>query len=327
MRNLKNVMAVVNEPGFHQRLLDDNKRSVTFYNEELGFGDLKRVLAANRRMGADEVFRLCDLFFTEDRIQRIVAEERSCAERNPFYGSSFQPISADFFGGIVLVSTDEFTAMLLALDGFEIELAKQRPAGERRTLTFGGQETFLKFYKARDFSLQAWRMPRFTDNDDLVRLDLRYDKGEAFNCQTGDVLRFGAEEAFEYTAKLGAHALVLQVQMHSGGLPMALEFDADTRRLVGASSPSQEPTRLQMLATAMRMFERQDATEQMERLLEHPSHYVRWHAMREFLGLSPQLAWPHLLRMRDEDPQPAVRRAAMRTVEHLGGEPLAVAAE
>jgi hypothetical protein len=325
MKNIKDIMAVVTDPDFRPRLLADNQRSVRYYNRDLGFGDLKRILAAHPEMPPAEVFRLCDAFFTEDKIQAIVAEEQRCADLNPFYGSSFQPIGGEFFGGMVLASTDQFTAMLLALDGFEIDLAKQRN-GERRTLTFGGQETYLKFYRARDFPLQSWRIPTYGDDDDLAMLDMRFEEGPRHDCKAGDAIHFKANESFEYSSKVGSHALVLQIQMYRGGLPMALEFDFDTRRMVGASSPAQEPTRLQMLATAMRLFDRQDSCEQMERLLEHPSHYVRWHTMREYLGLNFERAWPHLERMRDQDPQAAVRRAAQRTI-HMLGDPMAVAAE
>lgn len=327
MKSFKQMVSMVADPSFREDLVEDNQRSVSYYNQDLGFADLKRVLAANPEMGPDDLFRLCDVFFTKGRVHQILAEERRCAEKNPFFGSSFQPVGGEFFGGIVLVSTDRFTAMLLAIDGFEIELAKRRAPGERRTLTFGGRETFLKFYNAREFTLQTWEMEPFEDADDLAMLAPSFREGALHTCQTGSVLSFGSNQSFEYTAKAGAHALVLQVQMLHGGLPMTLEFDVDNRKLVGASSPSQEPTRLQMLATAMRIFDRKDAIPQLESLLDHPLHYVRWHAMREFLGVDAERAWPHLLRLMDFDPQPAVRRAAARTVEQINAEHLAVAAE
>lgn len=327
MKNVKQMISMVTDPVFRQNLVKDNERSVRYYNQDLGFADLKRVFADNPDMGPDDLFRLCDVFFTKDRVHQIIAEERRCGENNPFFGSSFQPVGGEFFGGIVLVSTDRFTAMLLAIDGFEIELAKRRAPGERRTLTFGGRETFLKFYNARDFTLQTWKMAPFEDSDDLSTMAPTYTEGALHTCQTGTVLSFGSDQSFEYTAKAGAHALVLQVQMLHGGLPMTLEFDVDDRKLVGASSPSQEPTRLQMLATAMRIFERKDAIPQLESLLDHPLHYVRWHAMREYLGVDVERAWPHLVRLMESDPQPAVRRAAARTIEQISAETMAVAAE
>lgn len=327
MKNVAEIMSIVRSDTFHRRLLDDNAESSRFYHHQLGFADLKRVLKDVATMSPDEIFRLSDLFFTFDRVRAIIAEERRCSEQNPFYGSQFQPVDGSFFGGMVLVSTDDFTVILMGLDGFEIELAKRRTPGDRRTITFGGLSTYLKFYRARDLVLKPWRVPHFDDTDDLTGMDLRATPGEAKTYQSGDTASFGADEAFEYDAVTGAHALVLQVQMHRSGLPLGLEFDVDTRELVSASSPSQEPTRLQMLATAMRMFGRQDALDEIESLLTHPSHFVRWHAMRECLGLDAERAWPHLLRLRDTDPQPSVRRAAALTVAHLGDTPMAIAAE
>jgi hypothetical protein len=317
MKNADKILSLLNAPGFNARLIEQNEAAVRYYNEDLDFNALKESMRDLRAMTPDQIFAMCDDFFTFDRVKLIIAKERECAEANPLYASSFQPVEGSFFSGLVLVATDQFTAILMSMDGYEIELSKQRKPGQKRSLTFAGLPASLHFYQAHQVELATWRIPPFADEDDLARADIRPERVGSRIYSTGDRASFGNFETFEYNSKAGSSALCLQVQMHQGGAPMSLQFDIDTLKLVGASSPSQEPTRLQMLATAMRMFGRTDAMEELESLLSHPSHYVRWHAMRECIGIDSAWAHPRLVRMSEQDPQPAVRRAASATLEQF----------
>jgi hypothetical protein len=317
MKNAEKILSLLNAPGFNERLIEQNETAVRYYNEELGFDELKERMKDLRAMSPEQIFAMCDEFFTFERVKLIIAKERECAEANPLYASSFQPVEGSFFSGLVLVATDQFTAILMSMDGYEIELSKQRKPGQKRSLTFAGLPASLHFYRAHEVELARWRIPSFVDEDDLARSDIRPERVGSRIYSSGDRASFGNFETFEYNSKAGSSALCLQVQMHQGGAPMSLQFDIDTLKLIGASSPSQEPTRLQMLATAMRMFGRTDAMEEMESLLSHPSHYVRWHAMRECIGIDAAWAHPRLIQMSEQDPQPAVRRAASATLKQF----------
>jgi hypothetical protein len=317
MKNADKILSLLNAPGFNDRLLEQNETAVRYYNDVLGFDQLKESMKNLRSMTPAQIFDMCEDFFTFERVKLIIAKERECAEANPLYASSFQPVEGSFFSGLVLVATDQFTAILMSMDGYEIELAKQRRPGQKRSLTFAGLPASLHFYQAHRVELATWRIPPFVDEDDLARSDIRPERVGSATYGTGDRAVFGNFETFEYNSKAGSSALCLQVQMHQGGAPMSLQFDIDTLKLIGASSPSQEPTRLQMLATAMRMFGRTDAMEEMESLLSHPSHYVRWHAMRECIGMDAAWAHPRLVHMSEQDPQPAVRRAASATLKQF----------
>jgi hypothetical protein len=327
MKNLASIMELITAADFNARLIEDNRSSLLYYNDDLGFGAFKDEYDARPSMTDEEVFALCDNFFNWDRVQAILAREKASASANPFYGSSFQSVEGPFFSGLVLASTDSFTVVLMALHGYEIEVAKQRREGDRRTLAFGGVGSYVRFFRGRDIKLRTWSIPPFSDDDDLSALRLKPELGPVEVFQTGDRRAFGPHETFEYVCEGGSSALMMQVQMHRNGRPMALEFDVDTGALIGASSPAQEPTRLQMLATAMRMFERHDAFDDVLQLLDHPAHFVRWHGMRECIGMDSQRAYPHLVRLSEEDPQPSVQRAAMRTLEQFYPAETAIAAE
>jgi hypothetical protein len=317
MKNADQILSLLSAPGFNEKLIDQNEKAVRYYNEELKFDWLKERMRDLKAMTPDQIFSLCEEFFTFDRVKLIIAKERECAEANPLYASSFQPVEGSFFSGLVLVATDQFTAILMSMDGYEIELSKLRKPGQKRTLTFAGLPAALYFYRAHEVELTTWRIPPFVDEDDIARSDIRPERVGSQVFGTGNRVAFGNFETFEYNSKAGSSALCLQVQMHQGGAPMSLQFDIDTLELVGASSPSQEPTRLQMLATAMRMFGRTDALDELASLLSHPSHYVRWHTMRECIGLDSVWAHPRLIHMSQNDPQPAVRRAATTTLKQF----------
>ena len=48
---------------------------------------------------------------------------------------------------------------------------------------------------------------------------------------------------------------------------------------------------------------------------------MRWHVMRELLGIDAEAALPHLKRMAARDPHPDVRRAARSVLDRLAGAP------
>ena len=327
MRNHKQIIDEISSKKFSEFLIENNKKALKYYNSDLGFGDFKNSIEDAKNMSSEQIFRICDQFFTYDKVQKIIAQEAECAAISPFYGSSFQPLDGGFFSGIVAASTDTFTAILMTVHGYEVEVAKRRMAGDRRTLSFGGVDTYVRVYKSNQLKIRKWRIPEFTDSDDLtVKPMPLVDLGVV--CFTDDDrMHLDASESFEYCCEAGASGLVLQIQMHQNGRPMGLEFDYDTGKLVGASSTSQEPTRLQMLATAMRIFDRQDAFADVLQLTKHPLHFVRWHAMRECLGLDAQRALTRLQVMSEHDPQPSVRRAANQTLERFFPEFTAIAAE
>ena len=55
--------------------------------------------------------------------------------------------------------------------------------------------------------------------------------------------------------------------------------------------------------------------------LDHPSFFVRWHVMRELLGLDAAAALPQLKRMAARDPHPEARRAARTVLDRLESAP------
>jgi HEAT repeat protein len=65
-----------------------------------------------------------------------------------------------------------------------------------------------------------------------------------------------------------------------------------------------------MITTLLRKMRCDEAFEVIAEFLDDPHFFVRWHVMRELLGLDAVAALPHLCRLASGDPHPEVRRAA-----------------
>jgi HEAT repeat protein len=72
-----------------------------------------------------------------------------------------------------------------------------------------------------------------------------------------------------------------------------------------------------MISTLLRKLECDAALPAMADLLDHPDFFVRWHVMKEMLGIDARAALPHLKRMAATDPHPDPRRAARAVLDRL----------
>ena len=91
---------------------------------------------------------------------------------------------------------------------------------------------------------------------------------------------------------------------------------SDTR-----SAADDSDSRIQMIATLVRKLGHEDAVAALVPVLDHPSFFVRWHVMRELLGLDAAAALPQLKRMAARDPHPEARRAARTVLDRLESAP------
>ena len=72
-----------------------------------------------------------------------------------------------------------------------------------------------------------------------------------------------------------------------------------------------------MITTLLRKLDHQAAFPSVAAFLDHQDFFVRWHVMKELLGLDAHAALPHLKRMAASDPHPEPRRAARAVLDRL----------
>jgi hypothetical protein len=75
--------------------------------------------------------------------------------------------------------------------------------------------------------------------------------------------------------------------------------------------------RIQMIATLLRKLDCAAAFEVLVPFLDNSNFYVRWHIMRELLGLDAAAALPYLERMAANDPHDDNVRAAQSVLDRI----------
>lgn len=262
---------------------------------------------------ADQIFDLVHEHFTLDRVQDIVAIEQEAFTRTHSYETLFSPVVSNEQSSFAVMRSPKAISLVSAMDPHMVAVSKKRKSGSRRTVSFPSGRAEYVVLKG-ELKVRVWRMKPFDDATDLTGFDTGLECDEPIILKAGDRLRQAHFESLEYMAH-DQSCLFLYTQMNYGEVPLDLALYVDTGEIAAASASDALSTALQMQSTLLRMLKRVDAFETIEELLENEHHFVRWHAMRELLGLDMDRALPILSRLAESDPQPSVRRAALKTLE------------
>lgn len=301
------------EPANSLRLQAVSEQATYFYENVLGFAKLRRQLV-ELNYSATDILRLACDFVSLPMVRAILEFERGIFELSPIYASGRPAINGPFFSGLMLMQTPAVTISLMCINGLDVQLSKdaKRESGGG-SIMITGTRSLYKILRADRLVVRRWQVPEFTDALDLSLGSIRCDQFETHTLQDACELDVYPWQSLEFVESAQS-SLMLKVEAKTETAPFSIEFDVLSGLPIGISAVTQQPMRLQMQITALAHFKRHDAIPEMERLLGHEFHFVRWHVMRELLGLNARHAYPHLARMAAEDPQPAVRRAASATI-------------
>jgi len=193
---------------------------------------------------------------------------------------------------------------------------KQRTLG-RGSIAFSGQVELLTFVKAGRARLSLWEAPRIGADFQASAAGKCRQAGERVLEDGETMLVDGRHQSF-VIEHASANLLVLQATVKPDQAPLSVEYDSLTLEYVGCSAADDSASRIQMLTTLLRKLDHAAAFPAVAEFLEHPSFFVRWHVMRELLGLDADAALPHLRRMATRDPHPETRRAARTVLDRIG---------
>jgi hypothetical protein len=295
------------DENFLTNVVENAKRLALHHREQSGLGALEEEAA---KLGRDyeRVFDLVESRLDLPTIGQIITAERDAFAGTDTYSSKFQGYSTGAQSAMALARARNFISLIIAIDPFLLRLAKQRRDGDSRTISFAGTPNSLRVLKG-NLRARIWSLTPISDGDDLAALDRAASPGEPFELRTGEGRRLSSYETLEYLPG-DSGVLFLITQMSEGEAPMSVVCDADTGRVRSTQAIGQAPSRLQMLASLLRLTGRMESWDAIRDLLDHELHFVRWHAMRELLALDPARALPDLMRLMETDRQPSVRRAA-----------------
>lgn len=259
------------------------------------------------------VLALADQFMDESvTFDRLFDEMIAGCRSDPFFRPPFYPLSGDIHTALLLFN-NPMLSIALGVTGVDQLAAKKRAHGGKGSIAFSGLLTKFRYLKSGGATLSFWEADPL--RDDFVASEAgaarfveerRLEDGE-------EVVIDGRCQSFviEHAER---DMVYFQAMVRTGGSPVTAEYDRETLEFVSASSTDEASSRIQMMVSLLRAMDREDAIPLMERELESPRFYTRWHVMREMLALDAGAALPALKRMAAGDPHPEVRAVAAQTL-------------
>ena len=282
------------------------------------FPPLRNMVSAVEALGLSETHRLFDLaeqYLTREAILDVLAFEQDLYLQHPWYTSPVTALNTGAISGWTLINHPKFLVMLVVFDAVEFT-AQKKAGGIRPVVNFPAGDLSLRLLMTAGFTCSHWQAPLIRD-DTAVSGQLRCQFAGKATYKTGDTIFCrGGEESITYESMAGT-TVGLQIYSRMNRTGVAADYDPESLRLVSLSAADQHSSRLQILNTVIRLFDRQDALPQMAVLLDHPDHFVRWQTAREMTALAPEMALPHLRKLAEEDHNPQVRSCARQTLDRF----------
>lgn len=257
---------------------------------------------------------ICDLFDSDAALDALIGELAEALRNDPFFEPPFRHLNSDIHDGLILFEDENVSVAAGVTSLTRLVEKKTRKSGG--SIFFSGQLDIFKFVRAGGSRLSFWKAPRITAGFTAAQAGRCVQTGERV-MRDGDILVVdGRFESF-IIDHASENLVVLQATVKPGQAPLSVEYDSVTHEFLGCSAAEDNASRIQMITTLLRKLDCAAAFPAMAEFLDHPSFFVRWHVMRELLGLDAGAALPHLRRMAAGDPHPETRRAAGQVLERI----------
>jgi hypothetical protein len=166
--------------------------------------------------------------------------------------------------------------------------------------------------------LSFWEAPRIAQDFSAANAG-RCERVAERRIADGEILTVDGRHQSFIIEHAAANMIVVQAVVKADRAPVSVEYDAASGDYVGCSAADDSASRIQMITTLLRKLDCEAAVATMIGFLDHPSFFVRWHVMRDLLGIDLEAALPHLKRMSARDPHPEIRQAARATLDQIEG--------
>jgi hypothetical protein len=255
------------------------------------------------------------LFADDDWVDAAIAQLAEQLRNDPFFDPPFRAVNSDIHTGLVLFE-DARLSIAAGVTRVADLAAKKNAKRGATSIGFSGRLSVLKFVKAGGARVSLWEAPP---------IDAAFSARTAGQCARagerrladGDILTVDGRHQGYVIERARANLLVLHAEISLDAAPLSVEYDSATLSYVGCSATGDGASRIQMLATLLRKLGADAAFPTLAGFLDHPDFFVRWHVMRELLGIDAEAALPHLKRMAARDPHEDVRRAARTVLDRL----------
>ncbi|MGF1550602.1 MAG: HEAT repeat domain-containing protein [Sphingomonadaceae bacterium] len=274
-------------------------------------------LAALPAATAETVAAAVADLFADDRwlaelLDGIAGEMRA----DPFFEPPFAVLQSEIHSGL-MVYDDARVSIAAGVTGAAQLAAKKNGRRAAASINFPGNVIVLKILASGGAYFSFWKAPPTSADFTAAAAPRCAPEGGRY-VGDGETLVIDGRRQSYVIEHAASDLVVLQANVKCGQAPLAAEYDADSHELVGVSAANDADSRVQMIATFLRLMDREDAFEAIAAFADDPSFFVRWHVMRELLGLDAEAALPMLEKMAARDPHPDVRAAARITLDQLG---------
>nr|MDQ4087041.1 HEAT repeat domain-containing protein [Pseudomonadota bacterium] len=277
------------------------------------FAEAMRALPAPRAEAVADAIRT--IFADDGWVDALVATLARAMREDPFFAVPFRHINSDVHTGVIVYEDDK-VSIAAGVSQAPLLAAKKNRARGSLSVAFSGQVSVMKFVKGGRARLSFWEIDPITADFTAAGAGTCRSTGERLIAD-GDILTVDGRSQSFVIEHAASNLLVLQATVKPDQAPLSVEYDAHTRAYVGCSAADDSASRIQMITTLLRKLGAERAFPAMAEFVEHPNFFVRWHVMRELLGLDAVAALPHLKRMAARDPHPETRRCARIVLDRL----------
>lgn len=283
------------------------------WNHHPLFADLRAELGAMASKSLPAVLAAAERFMDRSSdIEEMLAEMIHRATVDPFFLPPLTSVATEINTGYLLFA-DPCVTIGLGVISADALAAKRLCRAGVTAIPFTGMVTSYRFLQAGGATLSFWEASGVGSDfvGDLGRTCRFVNRRRIENGET--VLMDGRCQSL-VVEHLTSDMVCLQATVQVESAPLAVDYDSETLRYIGATSTDEASSRTQMMVTLLRLMDRTDALPVIEQALESTQFYTRWHVMREMLALDADAALPGLRHMANQDPHPEVRFAATQAL-------------
>ena len=272
--------------------------------------------AALEAPAAEDVAAIVANLFADDFwVEHLLDGLAGALREDGYFVPPFRHISSDIHNGLVVFEDDHVSITAGVTRAAQLATKKHGAQGPR-SIVFSGELVLFKFVKAGGARLSFWECPPITSDFSAATAGQCTCTGTRAIDDGAIIIVDGRHESF-FIEHAAANLVILQATVKPDRAPLLVEYDYRSRAYAGCSAADDSASRIQMISTLLRKLDCAAAFPAIAGFLDHPNFFVRWHVMRELLGLDAAAALPHLRKMAARDPHPEARRAARAVLDGI----------
>ena len=258
---------------------------------------------------------VCALFADDSWLDTLIDTLAAELSADAFFEPPFPTLQTELHRGLVVYQDPR---VMIAAGAIGVGSLAARKSSKRGATSVGltGRVMVLKFLKAGDAVISLWDAPPLGADFSAARAGRCVRAGER-RLSDGDLIVIDGRRQSYVIEHAKSSLVVLQAEIMLDQAPVSVEFDSATGLYVGCSANDDSASRIQMLTTLLRKLEAPEAFAAIAGFLDHEDFFVRWHAMRELLGIDGGAALPLLRAMAERDPHAEPRRAAHALLDRI----------